>query len=301
MQIPNRVTASWISNLTDQELEQVEQQLAEEVREIGKQASEHMTQHGMEGLYFKLLSRANTLHRRHDRICDEFVHRGFRDPSNLLADGITMQSPAMPTRYWLMRLSNEELLQLEQKSHNEIQALTQKIARLYRTHPTHPDRDTDLAQAKLEQFRQEIFAWFAWAEIMQREGLIGVYGSGESPPQIGIGSITNLSDYAAGRAEALLIDHLERFAWYRNQEPLLYDLRSIIDEQKQQKEVNEQSDIKSLFRGIAKLIHPDFAVSEEDRIFRNKIMAKANKGYEERDETRLREILRLLENNNRIL
>jgi len=305
IQIPWRVTSAWISSLTDDELRQVEQQLAIHIREVERLANEYVIRDKQNGvirfldyeIYNKISDRANTSRRRHDRICEEFVRRGFRDPSNLIADGLMMQLPAMPTRYWLMRLSNEELLQLEQKSHNEIQALKQKIARLYRASP---GRGEEAKQARMELFRQEIFAWFAWAEVMQRDGLIGIYGSDESPPPIGIGHITTLSDYAAGCAEEVLMNWLKRFAEYRNQEPLLYELRSILDEQKQQKEVNEQSDIKSLFRRIAKFIHPDFAVSEEDRILRNKIMSKANKAYEECNETQLRGILKSLENNDRI-
>jgi hypothetical protein len=299
MEIPNRVTKAWVSELTNDELQQVERQLVEEIRDIEKQVSEYKIYDGyaisfIEPMYSNLSHRANTLRRRYDRICEEFVRRGFRDPSNLLPEGLMMQLPAMPTRYWLMRLSNQELLQLGKKSRNEIQALEQKIARFYRTYPAPPGRDAEVKQVRMELFRQEIFAWFAWAEVMQRDGLIRISGS-ETPSPIGIGAITTLSDYSAGRAEEMLMDWLERFARNRNQEPLLYDLMSILNEQQRQQSGDEQSGMKSLFRLIAKLIHPDFAVSEEDRILRNEVMSEANKAYEERSETRLREILKSLE------
>ncbi len=50
-------------------------------------------------------------------------------------------------------------------------------------------------------------------------------------------------------------------------------------------------DLKTLFREIAKRVHPDFAVSEEDRNFRNELMVEANKAYEEGDEEALRTLL----------
>ncbi|OGO18589.1 MAG: hypothetical protein A2Z14_12025 [Chloroflexi bacterium RBG_16_48_8] len=51
-------------------------------------------------------------------------------------------------------------------------------------------------------------------------------------------------------------------------------------------------DIKKLFREVAKCIHPDLTTNEEERILRTKLMAEANKAYEEGDEARLRAILR---------
>lgn len=49
--------------------------------------------------------------------------------------------------------------------------------------------------------------------------------------------------------------------------------------------------LKSLYREVAKRIHPDLAVDELDRSKRQRLMSEANKAYEEGDETRLREIL----------
>ncbi len=51
-------------------------------------------------------------------------------------------------------------------------------------------------------------------------------------------------------------------------------------------------EIKELYRRIAKKIHPDLAVDEEDRERRTKIMSEVNKAYEEGDVERLESILR---------
>lgn len=49
--------------------------------------------------------------------------------------------------------------------------------------------------------------------------------------------------------------------------------------------------LKSLYREVAKRIHPDLAADELDRSKRQRLMSEANKAYEEGDEARLREIL----------
>lgn len=49
--------------------------------------------------------------------------------------------------------------------------------------------------------------------------------------------------------------------------------------------------LKKLYRDIAKSIHPDLAVDDEDRTRRQRFMAEANQAYEEGNEIRLREIL----------
>lgn len=50
--------------------------------------------------------------------------------------------------------------------------------------------------------------------------------------------------------------------------------------------------LKKLYREVAKSIHPDLAIDENDRARRQHFMAQANQAYEDGDETRLREILR---------
>lgn len=49
--------------------------------------------------------------------------------------------------------------------------------------------------------------------------------------------------------------------------------------------------LKSLYREVARRIHPDLAVNETDRAKRQKLMAQANQAYENGDEAKLRAIL----------
>ena len=49
--------------------------------------------------------------------------------------------------------------------------------------------------------------------------------------------------------------------------------------------------LKKLYREVAKCIHPDLAIDENDRVRRQRFMAEANQAYEDGDEARLREIL----------
>jgi DnaJ-domain-containing protein 1 len=49
--------------------------------------------------------------------------------------------------------------------------------------------------------------------------------------------------------------------------------------------------LKKLYREVAKLIHPDLALDETERLRRQKLMADANLAYEEGNENKLREIL----------
>lgn len=49
--------------------------------------------------------------------------------------------------------------------------------------------------------------------------------------------------------------------------------------------------LKKLYREVAKLIHPDLAVDDEDRILRQKLMGDANHAYEQGDEAKLQAIL----------
>lgn len=51
------------------------------------------------------------------------------------------------------------------------------------------------------------------------------------------------------------------------------------------------SSLKSLYREVAKRIHPDLALDETDRALRQRLMGEANRAYENSDEARLRAIL----------
>ena len=50
-------------------------------------------------------------------------------------------------------------------------------------------------------------------------------------------------------------------------------------------------DLKRLYREVAKRMHPDLAVDEKERLRRQKLMADANRAYEEGDEAKLQAIL----------
>lgn len=53
--------------------------------------------------------------------------------------------------------------------------------------------------------------------------------------------------------------------------------------------------LKRIFRDLAKAVHPDLAMDEPARYRRHSLMAEANRAYAERDEDRLRLILRAWE------
>jgi hypothetical protein len=50
-------------------------------------------------------------------------------------------------------------------------------------------------------------------------------------------------------------------------------------------------EIKNLYRKVAKAIHPDLSVSEEERAFRTRLMARANAAYKTGDKQALEQIL----------
>lgn len=54
--------------------------------------------------------------------------------------------------------------------------------------------------------------------------------------------------------------------------------------------------LRKLYRDVAKSVHPDFAVDEEERGVRTQLMAEANRAYKEGDERRLQAILHEWEN-----
>jgi hypothetical protein len=55
--------------------------------------------------------------------------------------------------------------------------------------------------------------------------------------------------------------------------------------------------LKSLYRAVAKQIHPDLAVDKIDGALRQRLMVEANRAYERGDETKLRAILEEYESN----
>ena len=57
------------------------------------------------------------------------------------------------------------------------------------------------------------------------------------------------------------------------------------------KRFSPSAELKSLYREVARRIHPDLATDERDRARRQRFMAQANRAYEEGDEASLKAIL----------
>ncbi|MGG6237098.1 molecular chaperone DnaJ [Nodosilinea sp. AN01ver1] len=57
------------------------------------------------------------------------------------------------------------------------------------------------------------------------------------------------------------------------------------------KRFKPSDNLKSLYREVAKQIHPDLAANEHERLRRQELMAEVNNAYEQEDEGRLRSIL----------
>ena len=67
-----------------------------------------------------------------------------------------------------------------------------------------------------------------------------------------------------------------------------------VDEKNDQEEKQAYiptEEMKSLFRKVAKTIHPDFAINEAERAFRTELMARANEAYKIGDKESLEQIL----------
>jgi hypothetical protein len=64
-----------------------------------------------------------------------------------------------------------------------------------------------------------------------------------------------------------------------------------ITEEPRMEKFRPSESLKKLYREVAKRIHPDLAEDEEERIKLQKLMADANRAYEEGDEQKLRDIL----------
>lgn len=67
--------------------------------------------------------------------------------------------------------------------------------------------------------------------------------------------------------------------------------RATAGSQEPEKKFEPSEELKKLYREVAKRIHPDLATDEKDRALRQRLMAEANRAYEEGDEEKLRSIL----------
>lgn len=69
-----------------------------------------------------------------------------------------------------------------------------------------------------------------------------------------------------------------------------------IDQEPREEKFSPSESLKTLYREVAKCIHPDLATDEKERTRRQQLMADANRAYEEGDEAKLRAILAEWEN-----
>lgn len=58
-----------------------------------------------------------------------------------------------------------------------------------------------------------------------------------------------------------------------------------------QASVPPPEDLKKLYRQVAKLVHPDLATNEEERVRRNQLMAEVNQAYKDGNEAKLKALL----------
>ena len=82
----------------------------------------------------------------------------------------------------------------------------------------------------------------------------------------------------------------EEAAQARTQAQTSAQAAGIVQESREEKFAPSES-LKTLYRELAKCIHPDLATDEKERIRRQQLMADANRAYEEGDEAKLRAIL----------
>jgi len=82
----------------------------------------------------------------------------------------------------------------------------------------------------------------------------------------------------------------EQAAQARAQAQKSAEATGIIKESRGEKFKPSES-LKKFYREVAKCIHPDLAVDENDRLRRQELMVEANGAYEKGDETKLRAIL----------
>lgn len=82
----------------------------------------------------------------------------------------------------------------------------------------------------------------------------------------------------------------EHAAHARNKAQCSAEATGISQELKKEK-FKPSEKLKKLYREVAKSLHPDLAEDEKERLRREKLMAEANRAYEDGDEAKLRAIL----------
>ena len=160
----------------------------------------------------------------------------------------------------------------------EEKELSKKLSELAELETELAQRELDLAtlQAELHTFQQ---------------GYLGTVG-------VRLAELDEIEAQIA-EAEARLRPKDTRFhkkaAHARAQAQQSAEATGIAEETKKDK-FKPSEHLKTLYREVAKRIHPDLAVDEQERLRRQKLMADANLAYEEGDETKLQTILAEWEN-----
>jgi len=83
-------------------------------------------------------------------------------------------------------------------------------------------------------------------------------------------------------------------ARYRAAEQKARTSRQAVDDKiagGEQKPLPPSEELRNLFRRVAKIIHPDLAIDEQDRTLRTRLMARANAAYKRNDKATLEQIL----------
>jgi DnaJ-domain-containing protein 1 len=82
-----------------------------------------------------------------------------------------------------------------------------------------------------------------------------------------------------------------RFAQARNRAEESAKATGNITEMPLKDKVKPSDSLKKLYREVARKVHPDLCTDEQERLRREKLMAEANRAYEEGDEEHLQRIL----------
>ena len=170
-QIPKRVTSNWIISLSDRELISIEKQLYEEIQRIKKERVSQMypDEDGIIRISVKgdTLAAQNTLYRRRDRICEEMKRRALQVSDEKKLPVL----PPLPVYSWLRRLTDDQLIEIEQQVVDLLIHLDEKERKIYRIKPQPADRYYIVKSLEEDRYRFGLFWWFIWLDLMQRDHL----------------------------------------------------------------------------------------------------------------------------------
>ena len=165
--------------------------------------------------------------------------------------------------------------QVERRKTPEEEELTKKLAELASLESTLVQKELELRtlQAQLRVFEAEYFriVGIRYAELDEIKAKILEFQARRNPE----------NEKARQRAEQ---------ARFRAEESAK-ETRGFLEKEKPKKFSPSES-LKNLYRRVAKSIHPDLATDERECARRQRLMAEANRAYEEGNEARLEAILR---------